>query len=337
MSHETYDEEWKKAQDLLNSTIQIEPPQADRREQRKLLATLYLRYIIIANRFAECVDQMVQPQKRALIRKLLESTLGRILELKNDLVEADLCEFSHCGEALEELNVTTLQIELKVPTCFREERHEEIEYRHNVIENVLNKLGFLEKIEIKPPMTEHQAILIIQNHERARQGRLRAQFMKEIRTVKEKSKPIAAEGEESVQEKEHNLSLAATLRIQKVWRGYLARRQTKRRKLQEMLLIGMVPQPKKKNLEIEREIEVREKRKQLQVVRQKEYETGVAKSKEYVEKYQRGVMLEQLSDQVRNWITEYKSTTGKIPEYTGSARASSRLTMSRQGIYVQNV
>lgn len=331
MSHVTYDEEWKRAQDLLSATVQIEPAQADRRKQRQLLSVLYLRYIVVANRLAECVDQMVQPQKHALIRKLLEATLGRILELKNDLVEADLCDWTHCGEAIEELNLTPHQTELKIPTCFRYERQVEIDYRKNVIETVLGKLGFLEKIEKKTPMSEHQAILVIQTHERARQGRLRAQFMREIRSMKEKSKPITADGEEVEAEKEASISLAASLRIQKVWRGYVARRQTRRRKLQEMLLIGMIPPPKKQSAEIDRALEIRQKRRMLQKTRQKVYENAEVDCKNYIEKYQKGVVLEQLSDQVRVWISEYKAHTGKIPEYTGSARASSRLTISRQG------
>lgn len=45
-------------------------------------------------------------------------------------------------------------------------------------------------MEEKLPMGEQQAILIIQTHERARQGRLRAQFMKEIRSMKDKNKPV---------------------------------------------------------------------------------------------------------------------------------------------------
>lgn len=162
MSHQTYNEEWHKAQDLLNVAINLEPAQADRRGQRSLLANLYVRYIVIANRLAECVDQMVQPQKHLLIRRLLEATLGRILELKSDLVEADLCEWSHCGDVIEALGVTPLQAELKVPICFRRERREEISYRKGVIENILGRLGFLEKVEEKPKMTEQQAILIIQ-------------------------------------------------------------------------------------------------------------------------------------------------------------------------------
>lgn len=162
MSHATYDQEWLKAQDLLTSTLQLEPAEADRREQRTLLATLYLRYTVVANRLAECVDQVVQPQKRQLIRKLLEATLGRILELKSDLVEADLCDWTHCGDALEALRLTPLQTELKVPACFRGERQDELSYREGVVEDVLGKLGFLEKKEERPRMSEQQAILIVQ-------------------------------------------------------------------------------------------------------------------------------------------------------------------------------
>lgn len=330
MSHKTYDSEWKQVQQLLAETLQSEAVQVDRREQRQLLATLYVRYILIANTLSECVDQMVQPQKRRLIRKLLEATLGRILELKYDLVEADLSEWTHCGDVLEHLKLTPEQSELKVPSCFRNERRKELEYQKNLIESVLGKLGFLDKAEIKPPMSEQQAILIIQVHERARQGRLRAQFMREIRNMKEKTKPVLGEGGDE-DEQRGGISLPAALRIQKIWRGYVARRATRRRKLQEMLLIGMIPPPKTQSAEMIKDLEIKDYRRRLQEERQLEYENDVKKCREHMEKYQRGVVLEQLSDQVRGWLHEYKAQTGKIPEYTGSERAASRLLFSRQG------
>ncbi|XP_008200287.2 dynein regulatory complex protein 11 [Tribolium castaneum] len=273
---------------------------------------------------------MVQPQKRRLIRKLLEATLGRILELKYDLVEADLSEWTHCGDVLEQLKLTPEQSELKVPSCFRNERRKELEYQKNLIESVLGKLGFLDKLEIKPPMSEQQAILIIQVHERARQGRLRAQFMREIRNMKEKTKPVVGEGGDE-DEQRGGISLPAALRIQKIWRGYVARRATRRRKLQEMLLIGMIPPPKTQSAEVLKDLEIKAYRRSLQEKRQLEYENDVKKCREHMEKYQRGVVLEQLSDQVRGWLHEYKAQTGKIPEYTGSERAASRLLFSRQG------
>nr|CAI5827474.1 unnamed protein product [Callosobruchus analis] len=122
MSHVTYDLEFRKVHDLLAETLQLEPVQADRRDDREILATLYVRYILIANQLTRVVDQMVQPQKRMLVKKLLEASLGRILELKTDLVEADLNEWTHCGDIMEKLNLTPLDVELEVPTCFRQER-----------------------------------------------------------------------------------------------------------------------------------------------------------------------------------------------------------------------
>lgn len=149
MSHVTYDQEWRKAQDLLASTLQTEPAQAERRQQRKLLATLYVKYVMVANRLAICVDQVVQPQKRALIRKLLEAVLGRILELKTDLIEADLNEWSHIGDVITELNVNSMQCEIQVPRCFLDERRKDLTYKKNLIDDVLDKLGFLEKVTCK--------------------------------------------------------------------------------------------------------------------------------------------------------------------------------------------
>lgn len=77
-------------------------------------------------------------------------------------MEADLCEWTHCADVVDQLGLTPFDAELKVPACFRKERREELKYRRGVIDNVLGKLGFLEKREEKPKMTEQQAILIIQ-------------------------------------------------------------------------------------------------------------------------------------------------------------------------------
>lgn len=325
MSHQTYDSLWSTAQELLASTLQSEPTQADAREQRTLLVTLYLRYIIISNRLSEVIDQIVQPQKRLLIRKILEAVLGRVLELKNDLVEADLNEYTHFGEVLSQLGLTPLHTQLVIPPVFKEERSEEIKYRREFIQTTLDKIGELGVPVVRQKMSNQEAVLIVQAHERARQGRLRAQFMKEIKTLKEKErgKPAVQGGGE--------ISLPAAMRIQKVWRGYMARRATRRRKLQEMLLIGMIPHQKKESLEVTNNKITFEKRKLLQIKNSEDLDRLTKDTKENLLNNQKGIILEQLGDQVRSWLYEYKEQTGKIPEYTGSERSTSRMLMSRQG------
>lgn len=59
--------------------------------------------------------------------------------------------------------------------------------------------------------------------------------MKEIRMLKEKGKPDGV--------KEKTDGLLAAMKIQKLWRGFATRRKTRRRKLEEMYLIGMIPRP----------------------------------------------------------------------------------------------
>lgn len=56
--------------------------------------------------------------------------------------------------------------------------------------------------------------------------------MKEIRLLKEKGRDQKGE-----------MSASAATAIQRVWRGFIARRATKKRKQQEQLLIGMAMPP----------------------------------------------------------------------------------------------
>ncbi|GLV40805.1 uncharacterized protein CBL_13692 [Carabus blaptoides fortunei] len=97
-----------------------------------------------------------------------------------------------------------------------------------------------------------------------------------------------------------------------------------------MLLIGMLPPLKVQNKDIENSEKIWLERRQMQDKRQKDYEEAIENCKVKLQKTQRGPMLEQLSDQVRGWLYEYREHTGKIPEYTGSERSASRLMLSRQ-------
>merc|ERR1719217_333220 len=49
-------------------------------------ALLYIKYLQIYRKLEDCHDQMVHPQKRRTIKKVLKSTIIRILELKELLI-----------------------------------------------------------------------------------------------------------------------------------------------------------------------------------------------------------------------------------------------------------
>lgn len=233
-----YNTLWRSAQKDLEQLaahdleLQEIEPVPDRKSAQRTAFELYVKYIVLANRLESIYDEMLQPQKRLLIKKLFDSCLGRVVELKHDLVTIDMMEFSYNDTVMERLQLTPVDIELKIPKYFRRERAVEIAERNAFINNLLIKLGWLEVEVQRERMTEVEAIKAIQMHERARQGRLRAQFMKEIRMLKEKGKP------DNIRDRSDGL--VAAQKIQKVWRGYATRRRTRRRKMEEMCLIGMV-------------------------------------------------------------------------------------------------
>lgn len=240
MANHVYDEMWRQAQDDLELlTIkdfehQSVETEFDKTKAQTIVFELYLKYIILSNQMEEIYDSYVQPQKRLLVRKLLDCCLGRVLELKYDLVNIDMMEFNYNDEVMEKLRLTPLDVELRIPKYFRREREQEIQTRRKTMDDILIRLGYIDEEIVEEKLTELDAIKIIQMHERARQGRLRAQFMKELRMLKEKGK---ADG---LKEKNES-GLLAAMKIQTMWRGFTTRKKTRRRKMDEMVLIGMVP------------------------------------------------------------------------------------------------
>ena len=85
----------------------LEPvPHRERQSFRYRLSSLYLYYLGLLRRFDTLYDQTVQPQKRRLLRRLLDGVAGRVLELKDDLVRVDLCETPCLDQVLQDLKLT---------------------------------------------------------------------------------------------------------------------------------------------------------------------------------------------------------------------------------------
>ena len=91
------------------------------------------------------------------------------------------------------------------------------------------------ELDSGPKLTIDEATAMLQKHERARQGRLRAKLMQEIRTQEKK---VA-----SIVEKSANKNTTETMaarRIQAHWRGVVARKKVKKKREDELVFIGMV-------------------------------------------------------------------------------------------------
>ncbi|XP_069360695.1 IQ and AAA domain-containing protein 1-like [Maniola hyperantus] len=326
MSNKTYNDLICETSELIIEATQadeavFEAGSAERSTFEPLLSDLRIRYTVLLSRLDAVYDQLLQPQKRLIVKRLLEACLGRLLEIKHDLVELHLSDLTYDDdEVLVKLGVTPHEAEPSIPQYFVREREDEVEKKRDFITDTLRKLGY------EPPkpralvLTEQQAVIIIQSHERARQGRLRGQFMKEIRLLKEKGRDQKGE-----------MSAAAATAIQRVWRGYIARRDTRRRKHEEQLLIGMKLAPYTESQEIKKAEEVKDFRRKVQKEYEQEYQESLEKIEEQL-RAQHGVKInERIGDELRRWISEYFERTGKFPDLPSEDSGGSRAMFSRQG------
>ncbi|XP_013192075.1 dynein regulatory complex protein 11 [Amyelois transitella] len=326
MSNKTYNDLLCTTSELLAEATQVDDAvaqagAADRTTIQPILSEIRIRYTILLEKLDTIYDQLIQPQKRIIVKRLLEACLGRLIEIKHDLIELHISDFTFDDdEALEKLQVTPFEAEPVIPQYFIREREEEVQSRRQFVLETLRKLGH-EPVKPEPlVLTEQQAVLIIQSHERARQGRLRGQFMKEIRLLKEKGRDQKGE-----------MSASAATAIQKVWRGFLARRQTKKRKRDEQLLIGMELPPFTQSTEIKKADEIKDYRRNLQLERDKEYQKALIEIEEQLRIQNESKINEQIGDELRRWITEYYERTGSLPEFPSEEGGGSRAMYSRQG------
>ncbi|XP_008052743.2 IQ and AAA domain-containing protein 1-like, partial [Carlito syrichta] len=235
-----YNKLWHQTQEALNSLLDTESqkmvePQRNQVLIFQMLATFYIKYVQIFRNLEMVYDQIVHPQKRILIRKILDGVMGRILELKNEMVELELTEFHYFDDILQDLKLAPQQLDIPIPKYFLREKLEVIKEREKILAQILADTGLYTadvKYYIKAIPLE-EAVKLIQIAERARQGRLRALFMKQIYLQEYRAKQAKLLSERMAD------TGAAALRIQKVWRGFHQCRETEKLREEEMIFLGM--------------------------------------------------------------------------------------------------
>ena len=88
-THRTFNDYWLQANEALKSRLVYEsstdaavaPKDAPSAYQH--LAVLYVKYIQIFKKLEVAYDQMVHPQKRRLLKEVVVSVMGRMLELRH--------------------------------------------------------------------------------------------------------------------------------------------------------------------------------------------------------------------------------------------------------------
>ncbi|XP_052606418.1 dynein regulatory complex protein 11 isoform X3 [Peromyscus californicus insignis] len=146
MSNQMYNKMWHQTQEALNTLLDKESEKMTEPQRNKvivfqMLATFYIKYVQIFRNMENVYDQIVHPQKRVLIRKILDGVMGRVLELKNEMVELEMTEFHYFDDILQDLKLAPQQLDVPIPRYFLKERLEVIKGREKILARILNECG----------------------------------------------------------------------------------------------------------------------------------------------------------------------------------------------------
>ncbi|VDN99468.1 unnamed protein product [Rodentolepis nana] len=293
----------------------------------KECAKLFFNYVSIFRKIEKCYDQIVHPQKRILLRSILDGVIGRILEIKQELVKIELSECHNFDDIMSEFKVTPSDFEIPIPKYYVIDNESTIRDRHSFISNIRNRIDATNaKEEEHLPISE--AVLIIQRHERARQGRLRAKILQENRMK------LEAEDNLDLKVRSSLTSENAAMIIQKHWRGYLARQYTKRLRQEEFIWLGMEPKDLHYNSVVQNTTKnaqtIERHRRVLQYIYKNEYDQALVKLKEQIRLTEGANMQDRMKEQLRQWFLQCREANGIFPNIPPQAEGGSQWLFKRK-------
>ncbi|KAM7121635.1 IQ and AAA domain-containing protein 1-like [Molossus nigricans] len=330
MSEGAYQRLWDSSHVILQELLdQEEPllqpvPNQKRQSFQYTLSSLYLYYLGLLRRFNTLYDQMVQPQKRRLLRRLLDGVAGRVLELKEEMVRMDLCEHHCLDHVLQDLHLTPADLEVPIPTYFLLEQSNVLQERGLMLAEILSRMEPVSFQENLPSMNRTDAIILLQTAERARQGRLRATFFREIRREEEWDRKMREGGWHKFNQDQ------AAIIIQKVWKGHLQRKRTQQDRQTEMEFIGMLPVSNPlESLGLRPPTSLKEDARRLrQMEKEEEFQLAIVKTQDSLRETEGPSMKEKMKAQIRQWFIECHALTGRFPDYPDESSGGSYLIFS---------
>ncbi|KAM9009815.1 dynein regulatory complex protein 11 [Ara ararauna] len=323
MSQATYNKMWTDAQKDLDIQLQREreeflQPEQDLVKAFRMLATSYVKYVQIFRTLETAHDQLLHQQKRALIRQVLDGVIGRILELKKEMVDLEKSEFHYIDNILEDLKLLPEDMEIPIPRYFIKEQLEVLQQREKILDQILLEAG-LQAEEPVEAMTFEEAIKIIQVAERARQGRCRAVHMKRIYVAEKAAKQPKVEVEMGLSPED------AATRIQKVWRGCVQRKKTENLREEEMVFLGMSLPPHLEAMSILK-MDAEQVNALQGEIQERDDEISIKNKLREAE----GLSIkETLQDQIGQCFIECRHIVGRFPDYPTEEAGGSMAILSQ--------
>ncbi|XP_020278501.1 IQ and AAA domain-containing protein 1-like [Pseudomyrmex gracilis] len=141
MSFSYYNDLWLVTRSDLEKLLELEraaqKTKAKRAEALDSALSLYVRYRNLVRRLVICYDQMVQTQKRELVKQVLDCAVGRMLEYKKLIGRLDrtLSDYQWPDDILNQMKFTPDDIELLIPAVGRERAEERRKFVQELIES----------------------------------------------------------------------------------------------------------------------------------------------------------------------------------------------------------
>lgn len=353
MASSTYDQRWQEAMAELDEQVHIEdhtlgddgqeggganepPPQATITEAFQHYASLYIKYIQILTRLADCYDQMVHPQKRIDVKQVLEVVATRVVELKHLLVKwhppnPDVAtqperpfpwEYVNLDAILVDLKLPPETLEIPVPRSFLDDQADELlrrerlvkgymKLKHGVDAIYLDELDALKQQLAAPAqLSLDEAIAVIQRNERGRQGRQRGVLVRELREEEKQRALFEASAAGGSPEMDPDIAAA---NIQRMFRGYHSRAVAARERDEELVFIGMKPSGQDRSA-LERQLaDAKTQRRAEQAANKDEYDAALVELHGTVTTEEGPFLREKLLEERRRWVTDVMAT-GQLPE-----------------------
>eukprot|EP00792_Barthelona_sp_PAP020_P006244 TRINITY_DN2943_c0_g1_i1.p1 TRINITY_DN2943_c0_g1~~TRINITY_DN2943_c0_g1_i1.p1 ORF type:complete len:821 (+),score=163.67 TRINITY_DN2943_c0_g1_i1:1062-3524(+) len=326
MSTRTYDELWKKTMFDLLEIIDIQQPPPEfagglkkmSPEQKfQQLKLVYLKTLSAYKALNEVNDMTLHAQKRLTLAMLLQGIMGRILELRKDLVKFQGYEVIFFDDLCLDNQKTFDYTDVDIPLFVKGDRADEVTVREEHVRTLCEKFGIPKEIDffdrhcsVAPavvPLTPDEAILLIQTAERGRQGRYRSLWARDVLEAQDFSSSMTPD--------------SAALLIQHGWNRYLAQMEIKAAKVEELYSLGMRYDEKAFTSEdpvivaTEKARRDRILRKQKQHEVQKEFELAKEQTKKNLEVgREQEVLKESYQDRFHSFVAETLAKTNKLPE-----------------------
>lgn len=269
------------------------------------------------------MDNIVHPQKRMDIQRVLEMVIFRLIVLKHLLVKWNPpypplgrgpfpYDNLNLDDVLVDLKLPASVLEIRIPRYFVEDRQKLINERNQLVNGYYNlhhgtqppilQVDLLKFVSETLPMKLEDAISLLQKNERGRQGMKRAELMKKLLKDEDNKNQFGVGKPDADPE-------VAALDIQRVYRSHAARKKIREEEYKELEYIGMrkPPDNRKKTL-IKETKNANRKRIVLQNMHQANYENSLNEIKQKVKDDEGPEMREKFLDERREWFLKQLET-----------------------------